>query len=235
MDCWIGQYRPGNSKLTYYQLRTRKPFSNGKCTRHLSGQEVGAFKRLVENGRALKKIEKALSKLEKQKLDSRSVLTSSASDEHYTPPEFIELARSVMGGIDLDPASNAKAQSWIKARQYYTMEDNGLLQTWMGRLWLNPPYGKQTHLWTGKAIREFESGHISQAIILVRPAVGSSWYVELSKRFARCETHKRIRFLDSNGKEQGSPVHGNVFFYLGDKIEDFKKAFGSIGVVTQPI
>ena len=66
---------------------------------------------------------------------------SSLSNEHYTPPSIVEAAREVMGGIDLDPASCRKANRHIKAERYFTQKDNGYLQDWHGRVFLNPPGG----------------------------------------------------------------------------------------------
>jgi phage N-6-adenine-methyltransferase len=162
------------------------------------------------------------------------VLTSSASDEWYTPLAYIELAREVMGGIDLDPASNEMAQVWIKATAYYTQRDNGLAQPWAGRVWLNPPYGTQMNQWIEKAISEYNGNRVEQMVLLVRPAPGSAWYQILSAQFPSCITNRRIRFINSAGKEQASPVHGNVFFYLGRANDRFRAIFESIGVVTRP-
>ncbi len=53
---------------------------------------------------------------------------SSKSDSWMTPVEIIERARQLLGVIDLDPASSAKADTRVKARAYYTKEVDG----WVG-------------------------------------------------------------------------------------------------------
>ncbi|MEK0196157.1 hypothetical protein, partial [Microcoleus anatoxicus] len=54
------------------------------------------------------------------------VLTSSKSDEHYTPENIVEAAREVMGAIDLDPMSCCEANSTVRATTFYAKEENGL-------------------------------------------------------------------------------------------------------------
>lgn len=168
------------------------------------------------------------------KQSRRASLTSSASEEWYSPPWLIDLARLVMGGINLDPASNKVAQQWIGAETWYGIKDDGLKQRWQGRMWLNPPYGGQIGQWTVKAIEAYESSEIEQAILLVRSAPGSAWFQQLAAKCASCVTDKRIRFINANGVEQTSSVHGNVFYYLGEETEWFREMFSEIGVVARP-
>jgi hypothetical protein len=50
----------------------------------------------------------------------------SGSYERNTPPEILELVRKVFHGrIDCDPASNAAAQRNVRAKVYYTIDDDG--------------------------------------------------------------------------------------------------------------
>lgn len=62
----------------------------------------------------------------------------SETDVWLTPPAIIE----ALGGpdsFDLDPAS-PQDRPWPTARTHFTVDDNGLILPWEGRIWLNPPY-----------------------------------------------------------------------------------------------
>lgn len=63
-------------------------------------------------------------------------------DEWLTPPHIIK----ALGPFDLDPCAPVK-RPWPTAAKHYTIHDNGLMQPWEGRVWLNPPYGRETGLW----------------------------------------------------------------------------------------
>ena len=163
-----------------------------------------------------------------------AALTSQESVEWYTPSKYIELARQVLGEIDLDPASNQLAQTWVKAKTFYTAADDGLSKPWYGRMWLNPPYSK-VGKWIDKTIAEHDSDAITEAILLVKPADGASWYKKLNNRFPRCGVDHRIKFIDKDGIAQPRPAHGNAFFYLGQNPKLFGEVFGQIGTITAPI
>lgn len=60
---------------------------------------------------------------------------TSNSPEWYTPSSIIEAARSCMGSIDLDPASCEEANERVKAKYYFTKEDDGLNRPWNLTRW----------------------------------------------------------------------------------------------------
>lgn len=51
-----------------------------------------------------------------------NVRHSSDSVEWYSPRDVVDLARSVMGGVDLDPFSSDEAQRVVRAGQHWTLE-----------------------------------------------------------------------------------------------------------------
>ena len=63
-------------------------------------------------------------------------------DEWLTPPAIIE----AVGPFDLDPCAPIN-RPWDTANKHYTVEDNGLLQSWEGLVWCNPPYGLVAARW----------------------------------------------------------------------------------------
>jgi DNA N-6-adenine-methyltransferase (Dam) len=91
--------------------------------------------------------------------------------EWYTPPEYIELARKVMGAIDLDPASSDKAQVCVQAKSYFTVADDGLTKAWKGAVWLNPPY-KQPHIYdfAVKMVKEVQSRRVAPSPTTTTPS-----------------------------------------------------------------
>jgi hypothetical protein len=66
-------------------------------------------------------------------------------DEWLTPPEIL----TALGPFDLDPCSPV-LRPWSTAARHYTKHDNGLSLPWSGRVFCNPPYGKQTGRWLAR-------------------------------------------------------------------------------------
>lgn len=66
-----------------------------------------------------------------------------------TPQWVIEAARTLMGGIHLDPGSSEEFNAYVKALMIYTQRDNGLAPecAWAGNVFCNPPGGLVNEFW----------------------------------------------------------------------------------------
>jgi ParB family chromosome partitioning protein len=165
------------------------------------------------------------------------VLLSSETCEWYTPPLYIEAARIVLGGFDLDPASNPTANTWIKASKLFTIEDNGLARSWYGRVFLNPPYGKicgqsSQGLWARKLISEYRAGNVTAAILLVNFVPGYKWFSPLF-HYPICAVDHCIEFVRPDGTQAGKAKASSAFVYLGQDANKFARTFSEFGPVAK--
>jgi DNA N-6-adenine-methyltransferase (Dam) len=154
--------------------------------------------------------------------------------ERYTPAQYIEAARQVLGEIDLDPATSEQAQQTVRAAQYFT--NQGLEQEWHGRVWLNPPYHRDlAPKFVQKLVDEIEAGRVTAAIMLTNNCTDTDWFdVAHAACAAICFTHGRIKFTQPNGAKV-LPTQGQAFFYFGDDVPRFRRAFEHIGFGVAPI
>lgn len=74
------------------------------------------------------------------------------NDEWLTPPELI----AQLGPFDLDPCAPIN-RPWPMAARHYTKLEDGLTLPWDGRVWLNPPYGREAFKWLAR-LAEHRSG-----------------------------------------------------------------------------
>jgi len=155
--------------------------------------------------------------------------------EWYTPAEFIQMARQVMGEIDTDPASSEAANEVVEAETYYTEEDDGLQAEWHGSVWMNPPYAAGVvNAFTTKLCEEIDAGHCTQAIVLLNNSTDTKWFAELvALASAVCFKTGRIAFVNSDGDAIAGAAQGQVFLYFGRRVRSFCKVFSSIGWIAE--
>jgi len=164
---------------------------------------------------------------------------SSESVEWYTPARYIEAAREALGGIDLDPASCAQANETVQAAEFFTQEQDGLGREWKGRVFLNPPYGKDQEngslaaAFCNKAIAEYENGNLDACVILVNSVHSQKWQAPLFK-FVICFVDHRIQFVSADGEKNDGPTFMNMFVYLGPDPKRFACVFDPFGYVDPP-
>ena len=88
-------------------------------------------------------------------------------DTWLTPPNIIQS----LGPFDLDPCTPA-VMPWETARERYSPPQDGLALPWFGRVWPNPPYGRETGHWLSR-LEEHGEG---TALIFAR--TDTSWFFE---------------------------------------------------------
>ena len=169
----------------------------------------------------------------------------SKTAEHGTPGDIAAAARLVLGDIDLDPASCAVANRVIRAKQFYTKETDGLLQNWIGTVWLNPPGDKSGILvkkfWS-KLVRAWSSKQVTAAIYLgfnlaqLQQLQKSGVGGPLAWKFPLCVPEKRLCFTDlSTGVVKEQPTQSNFITYLPSSLDGeklFAKHFSQFGEVS---
>lgn len=156
-------------------------------------------------------------------------------NEWYTPSEYIEAARSVLGSIDLDPASCLYAQMTVKATKFYSKADDGLSKSWLGNIWLNPPYSyPEVENFTSYLINQYETGSVKQAILLVNNCTDSKWFQSLLLYYPVCFTNGRVRF-ERPDLSVFATRQGQAFFYLGENVSRFREVFSQYGTLVRAI
>jgi len=161
-----------------------------------------------------------------------AAVTQSLTNEWYTPAEYIDAARRVMGAIDLDPASCEEANATVQAGQFYSEADPGLGHQWKGRVWLNPPYGRLAGEFVVNLAREYDAGRVTAAVTLVNAhCTDTSWFRPLWDH-TLCFTHGRLNFGAGTASRGGS-THGSVFAYLGPDPAAFAAEFARYGAVVR--
>lgn len=114
-----------------------------------------------------------------------------ATNEWLTPPELLR----ALGHFDLDPCSPVR-RPWDTADHHYTIHEDGLIQPWFGRVWLNPPYGPEVGRWLAR-LAEHGNG---MALVFARTETRTFARYVWRAAEAVLFVSGRIRFCDSTGE-----------------------------------
>lgn len=139
------------------------------------------------------------------------------SVEWYTPPEvFTALGLE----FNLDPCSpGAAVVPWIPTLQHFTRADDGLMQPWHGRVWLNPPYGKHTAVWLQKLANH------GDGVALLLSRTDTEWFHRAASRADLvCFMRGRLRFFAGHEgmttlpkRSTDNVAAGSVLFAFGQE------------------
>lgn len=116
----------------------------------------------------------------------------------------LELIRS-LGEFDLDPCGFA---GHATAKNLIVLPDDGLNSEWTGRVWLNPPYGREIGLWLQK-LQDHGNG-----IALVFGRTDTAWFQNLEPDLIFF-IKGRIKFLKQDFTADTNAGHGSVLLAFG--------------------
>lgn len=166
-----------------------------------------------------------------------------ATVEWYTPEQYWKPIEDFYGGsIDLDPFSNRGTPN-VRAKNHYTVDDNGFRLPWTGNVYVNPPFTKEFLMpFAQKLVNEYRSGNANQIIVLMKASSPETeWYQLLETcNPVICYLHPRVEFIlgdAATGRKlsmeeigaMGRKLNGANFpchyMYFGKNMQGFCEAF----------
>jgi phage N-6-adenine-methyltransferase len=113
-------------------------------------------------------------------------LFSSDSSEWSTPTDFFDNLNKEWD-FNLDPCATKEN---AKCDLFYTVKDDGLKLPWYafpahqtinrewvpGRVFVNPPYGREVGQWVEKAVAEVQNGNAEVVVMLLPARTDTRWF-----------------------------------------------------------
>jgi phage N-6-adenine-methyltransferase len=108
----------------------------------------------------------------------RKLSRSSSHHGWQTPEEVLRKLYTLVGTFDLDPCSPSarRRDAPVRARVYFTTDDDGLTLPWFGTVFLNPPFGRTLPRWIDKAASEVALGRASTVVALIPARTDTRWW-----------------------------------------------------------
>lgn len=146
---------------------------------------------------------------------------SAGSPDWYTPPEIF----SALGlRFDLDPCAPAlPIAEWLPVDRRISLPDDGLAESWTGRVWLNPPYGVETGRWVGRL-----AAH-GDGISLTFTRTDTPWWQSTADRASLvCFIAGRVGFVpgDSEFRRRSRSGAPSCLIAFGDECADAVRRAG---------
>lgn len=126
--------------------------------------------------------------------------------EWLTPPELVKS----LGEFDLDPCTPLNPP-FVHANLNYNIKDDGLSKEWLGRIYMNPPYGKVMEKW----IEKLKIHGNGIALIFARTETKCFFNHIWDDADAVLFVKGRIKFYNLEGKQMGTPGAPSIFIAYG--------------------
>jgi phage N-6-adenine-methyltransferase len=129
---------------------------------------------------------------------------TSATCEWETPQAFFDKLNEEFG-FTLDACATPEN---AKCPHYFTKEQDGLAQSWTGRVWMNPPYGREIGKWVRKAYEEAQNG--CTVVCLLPARTDTAWWHDYC---AKGEVHFVRGRLKFGGSKWNAPFPNAVVVF----------------------
>jgi len=129
-------------------------------------------------------------------------------DEWLTPLSLIQ----AIGEFDLDPCSPIN-RPWPTAKKHFTIEDDGLIKQWEGKVFCNPPYGNETATWLNKCASYGNAIALTFARTETKMFFESVWPKATAVLFIK----GRIRFFHVSGEQGDSAGAPSILIAYGEE------------------
>jgi phage N-6-adenine-methyltransferase len=148
-----------------------------------------------------------------------------SSSDHRTPEFVFDYASHRWGPFDLDAAASDEN---ALCENYFTIEDNGLMQIWKGTVWLNHPYNNSDN-WIMKAIGEVRYGHADRVVVLAPARTSTKWFAQAFKYCSEMVIIQgRLNFEGPNQIENSAAPFGSVFFVFDTPMKRQPRLFDTL-------
>jgi phage N-6-adenine-methyltransferase len=119
-------------------------------------------------------------------------LFSSRTDEWATPRNLFDRLNQEFQ-FTLDPCATNENH---KCDRWFTREEDGLLEDWAGRVFMNPPYGREIGFWVKKAYQETQRD--AELVACLLPArTDTAWWHDYCMKGEIRFLRGRLKFGDS--------------------------------------
>ena len=137
---------------------------------------------------------------------------SSATPEWATPRGLLADLAERYGPFDLDPCATPESAA---APRFFTKADDGLSKPWTGRVFMNPPYGREIPRWVAKAWEESRAN--ADIVVCLLPARTDTrwWHDHVMRVWPDGITFLRGR-LRFGGAKNSAPFPSAVVVFRKD-------------------
>jgi phage N-6-adenine-methyltransferase len=120
---------------------------------------------------------------------NNELMFSSKTELWATPQKFFDAISVLYGPFDIDVCADA---SNAKCHVYFDKSADGLAQTWTGKCWMNPPYGRDIGKWMKKA-----SESDATVVCLVPARTDTKWWHDYAMKGEITFIRGRLKFGDA--------------------------------------